>query len=100
MKWAFGIYASITSCILLMCFITNPFAKTSIVPADGLGLNEALKDPWMIVHPPLVFISYSAMAILFSLSATLTQKVSKEVTDRILMWLRTPLKTQLLYLGS
>ena len=87
-KWAFGIYASITACILLMCFITNPFAKTSIVPADGLGLNEALKDPWMIVHPPLVFISYSAMALVFSLSATLTQKISKDVTDRIPLWLR------------
>mgnify|MGYP000879200218 CR=1 FL=1 len=87
-NWAFGIYASITSCVLLMCFITNPFAKNSIVPADGLGLNEALKDPWMVVHPPLVFISYSAMALLFSLSATLTQKISKNVTDRILLWLR------------
>lgn len=87
-KCAFGIYTSITTCILLMCFIINPFAKVSLVPSDGLGLNEALKDPWMIVHPPLVFISYSAMAILFSLSATLTQKVSEEVKDRILMWLR------------
>lgn len=87
-KRAFGIYALITSCILLMCFIVDPFAKASIVSADGLGLNEALKDPWMIVHPPLVFISYSAMAVLFSLSATLTQKVSKDVTDRILFWLR------------
>ena len=87
-KWAFGIYALITSCILLMCFIIDPFAKASLVPADGLGLNEALKDPWMIVHPPLVFISYSAMALLFSLSATLTQKISKDVTERILLWLR------------
>lgn len=87
-KCAFGIYASITSCILLMCFFIEPFVKTSLIPTDGLGLNEALKDPWMIVHPPLVFISYSAMALLFSLSATLTQKASKDVTDRILLWLR------------
>lgn len=87
-KRAFGIYASITSCILLMCFIVDPFAKASLVPVDGLGLNKALKDPWMIVHPPLVFISYSAMALLFSLSATLTQKISKDDTDRIFSWLR------------
>lgn len=87
-KCAFGIYALITSCILLMCFIIDPFAKASLVPHDGVGLNEALKDPWMVVHPPLVFISYSAMALLFSLSATLTQKVGKVATDRILLWLR------------
>lgn len=87
-KQAFGIYASITSCILLMCFIIDPFAKASFVPAEGLGLNEALKDPWMIVHPPLVFISYSAMALLFSLSATLTENISKAVTNKIFIWLR------------
>lgn len=86
---AFGIYAAISFCIFLMCFIAQPFAKLSIVPADGLGLNEALKDPWMIVHPPLVFISYSAMAILFSLSATLSKNVSNDdVTNRILVWIR------------
>lgn len=87
-KRAFGSYALITSCILLMCFIIDPFAKASLIPTDGLGLNEALKDPWMIVHPPLVFISYSAMALLFSLSATLTENISKDVTDRILLWLQ------------
>lgn len=85
---AFGIYASISSCILLMCYIISPFAKASLIPADGLGLNEALKDPWMIVHPPLVFISYSAMALLFSLSATLKENISKDVTDRICFWLQ------------
>lgn len=85
---AFGIYALISACILLMCFISNPFAKASIIPADGMGLNEALKDPWMIVHPPLVFISYSAMGVLFSLSATLSGGISQDVTARIRFWLR------------
>lgn len=85
---AFGIYALISSCILMMCFIIEPFAKTSIIPVDGLGLNEALKDPWMIVHPPLVFISYSAMGVLFSLSVTLSGNINEDVTDRILFWLR------------
>jgi cytochrome c-type biogenesis protein CcmF len=85
---AFGIYSVISSCILFMCFIVTPFAKAPIFPPDGLGLNEALKDPWMIVHPPLVFISYSAMGILFSLSATLYGNINEEVTERILLWLR------------
>lgn len=84
----FGIYAAISFCIFLMCFISQPFEKTGIVSADGLGLNEALKDPWMVVHPPMVFISYSAMAVLFSLSATLSKSVSNDVSSRILAWLR------------
>ena len=90
-EWAnrtFRIYATISFCVFLMCFISQPFEKTAIVSADGLGLNEALKDPWMVVHPPLVFISYSAMAVLFSLSATLSKNVINVVSSRILAWLR------------
>jgi len=71
-----------------MCFIAQPFAKMDVVPSDGLGLNEALKDPWMVIHPPLVFISYSAMAVLFSLSITINKNISTEVNDRVLTWLR------------
>jgi len=85
---AFGIYTTISFCIFMMCLIVQPFAKAALVPSDGLGLSAALKDPWMVVHPPLVFISYSAMAVLFSLSATLSQNANNEVAGRILIWLR------------
>jgi len=85
---AFGIYTLISLCIYIMCFIVQPFAKTANIPIDGLGLNEALKDPWMVVHPPLVFIAYSAMAVLFSLVATLSKKVNNAAGRQILTWLR------------
>jgi len=85
---AFSIYATISFCVYMMCFIAQPFAKTVVPSADGLGLNEALKDPWMIVHPPLVFISYSAMAVLFCLAATLNKNAGSDVEKRILAWLR------------
>lgn len=85
---ALGIYSAISFCIFLMCFITKPFVKMELVPLDGLGLTEALKDPWMVIHPPLVFISYSAMAILFSLYAALT-KTSDQITSKLIVfWLR------------
>src|SRR5665647_3873731 len=54
---AFGIYAAISFCISLMCFIAQPFAKMAIMTNDGLGLNEALKDPWMVIHLSLIHIS-------------------------------------------
>jgi len=84
----FGIYSSISFCIFLMCIISKPFLKMEITPSDGLGLTQALKDPWMIVHPPLVFIAYSAMAILFSLSITVTKDSNKIINSHILTWLR------------
>lgn len=88
MQKSFGIYSAISFSIFLMCFLTQPFAKTEFSFSDGLGLNSALKDPWMVVHPPLVFISYSAMAILFSLFPSLKNNSRPDVSKLILTWLR------------
>jgi cytochrome c-type biogenesis protein CcmF len=58
----------INAVIILMTFLSGPFRVLVGFPSEGLGLNPALKDIWMVVHPPLIFISYSAMAVLFCLS--------------------------------
>lgn len=65
-KKAVGIYALIAQFVVLLALLTKPFEKIAGM-TDGLGLTPALQDPWMVVHPPLVFISYTAMAILFSM---------------------------------
>ncbi len=85
---AFGVYALITSCICLLCFISQPFARTGGVPANGLGMADALRDPWMVVHPPLVFIAYSAMAVLAALSAELSWEPKFLVLKRLNFWVR------------
>jgi cytochrome c-type biogenesis protein CcmF len=36
-------------------------------PEDGAGLSPVLQHPSMLVHPPIVFLGYSAWAIPFSL---------------------------------
>ena len=87
-KKTFGIYSAISFCVFLMCFLTHPFAKTEFIFSDGLGLNSALKDPWMVVHPPLIFISYSAMAILFSLFPSLKNNRESDASSLIVNWLR------------
>ena len=53
--------------IMVMAILSRPFKTINYLPAEGLGLNTALQDPWMVVHPPLVFIGYSSMAVLFSI---------------------------------
>lgn len=34
-------------------------------PPDGTGLNPLLMDPWMIAHPPVLFLGYAAATIPF-----------------------------------
>lgn len=63
---SYVIYTLISTIILVLAFSSAPFSLMNYVPTEGNGLNQALQDPWMIVHPPLVFIGYSAMGILFS----------------------------------
>ncbi|PWB75563.1 hypothetical protein C3F09_02020 [candidate division GN15 bacterium] len=44
----------------------SPFALLPAPAPDGLGLNPLLRDPWMVVHPPVIFIGYAMAAIPFA----------------------------------
>ena len=68
--------------ILVQAFIAmilikrNPFSyvwevnpsgfQIGAIPADGNGLNPLLQDPWMTIHPPILFSGYSSTMILFA----------------------------------
>ncbi|NOX88241.1 MAG: cytochrome c biogenesis protein CcsA [Calditrichaeota bacterium] len=46
---------------------TNPSAfQMGMTPPDGAGLNPLLQDPWMVIHPPILFAGYSATMIPFA----------------------------------
>ena len=44
----------------------SPFELLLFSPPDGQGLNMLLQDPWMVIHPPVVFLGYAAFAIPFA----------------------------------
>jgi len=44
----------------------NPFAVSSLPPADGAGLNPLLQHPAMVLHPPTLFVGYAAYSIPFA----------------------------------
>lgn len=41
-------------------------ANPNFIPADGKGLNDLLKSPWMMIHPPMLFLGFAMMTIPFS----------------------------------
>lgn len=43
-------------------FQTNP----DFVPVDGSGLNDLLRSPWIMIHPPVVFLGFAMMTIPFA----------------------------------
>jgi cytochrome c-type biogenesis protein CcmF len=61
--------------ILILLSIDSPFKfiwdqyanlKQGEFPRDGSGLNPLLIDPWMIVHPPVLFLGYASATVPFA----------------------------------
>lgn len=40
-------------------------APVGFIPADGRGLNPLLMNPWMVIHPPTLFLGYVSAEIVF-----------------------------------
>jgi len=52
---------SVTSLIF-----ANPFHLSDAVQNDGRGLNALLLNPWMVVHPPILFAGYACALPLYA----------------------------------
>jgi cytochrome c-type biogenesis protein CcmF len=46
-------------------FLTFPAGQ---IPPDGQGLNPLLQDPWMTIHPPVLFIGFSTLTVPFAIA--------------------------------
>jgi cytochrome c-type biogenesis protein CcmF len=62
-------------------FQQNP----GFVPADGQGLNDLLQNPWMTIHPPVLFLGFSAMVVPFAFAVAALWK------KRYTQWVRPAL---------
>jgi len=56
-------YGLINIFFCVMILVLSPFEMMSSAQMEGAGLNPLLKDPWMVIHPPVIFIGYAAVAI-------------------------------------
>lgn len=62
-------------------------ANPGFVPADGKGLNDMLKSPWMVLHPPALFMGFTLMSIPFCFAmAALWKRKYREWTTIALPW--------------
>lgn len=57
------------------------------VPFDGQGLNPLLQNPWMTIHPPVMFLGYAATAVPFAFAvAALVERRYDEWVRAALPW--------------
>ncbi len=51
-----------------LVLVSNPFLRLEITPLDGEGLNPLLQNFGMLLHPPMLFVGYTALTIPYSLA--------------------------------
>lgn len=89
---------------LIMIVMNDPFAKThsfeelapdgsmiTVDPSlnpDGAGLKPELENPWMMIHPPVVFISYAGIVLMFAASVSSLFTGIRYPLKSIISWTR------------
>jgi cytochrome c-type biogenesis protein CcmF len=57
------------------------------IPTDGVGLNPLLQDPWMVIHPPVMFVGFASLSVPFSFAiAALWKKRWDGWVSRAIPW--------------
>jgi cytochrome c-type biogenesis protein CcmF len=85
---------AIVSVFLILLVIDNPFSAFRVLPSGsieptnwnpfatlydvpyGQGMNPLLRNPWMAVHPPMLFLGYAAFTIPFA--AAIANLITKD----------------------
>src|SRR5213596_411994 len=64
--WVVPVLGLVTTFFAFMLVaVSSPFA-TQVAPADGAGLNPSLQNPYMMIHPPLLYLGYVGLTIPFA----------------------------------
>jgi cytochrome c-type biogenesis protein CcmF len=49
----------------MLCFVSSPF-HVQPAPADGQGMVPSLQNPYMLAHPPLLYLGYVGLTVPFA----------------------------------
>jgi cytochrome c-type biogenesis protein CcmF len=64
--WVVPVFGAI-ACFFafLVVAVASPFA-TQAAPVDGAGMNPSLQNPYMLAHPPLLYLGYVGLGVPFA----------------------------------
>ncbi len=64
--WVVPVLAGVATFFsFLLVTVANPF-ETAPAPVDGAGLNPSLQNPYMVAHPPLLYLGYVGLTVPFA----------------------------------
>jgi cytochrome c-type biogenesis protein CcmF len=74
--------------LLVICFAANPFEAAPGPVAEGGGMNPLLQHPLMVIHPPMLYTGYVAVAVpfAFALAALMTGRLGNDWIVSVRRW--------------
>jgi len=85
--WGMAVVNIIQGFFLLILLKATPFEVAGQIPSDGAGLNPLLQNPWMVIHPPVLFIGYAAITFPFAIAvAAIIKKEQQQFMKKSLPW--------------
>jgi cytochrome c-type biogenesis protein CcmF len=77
--WVVPVFAAVSTFFaFLLVGVASPFA-TQVAPVDGAGMTPSLQNPYMLAHPPLLYLGYVGLTVpfAFALGALLSAKLDE-----------------------
>jgi len=50
----------------MLVFVSSPFATQSPAPTEGAGMVPSLQNPYMLAHPPMLYLGYVGLTVPFA----------------------------------
>jgi cytochrome c-type biogenesis protein CcmF len=86
-RWYLVPYALFLAILASILAYESPFNLNlvhgkALIPPNGLGLQPTLLNPWIIIHPPVIFLGFGSLTILFcwAFSALMTKNLNDWVS--------------------
>ena len=79
LPWTVPVLAGIAAFFALIPnVVASPFG-TQPAPLNGVGMNASLQNPYMMIHPPVLYLGYVSLAIpfAFAMAALLSRRVDE-----------------------
>ncbi|HXG75172.1 MAG TPA: cytochrome c-type biogenesis CcmF C-terminal domain-containing protein [Gaiellaceae bacterium] len=77
--WTVPVFGAVaTFFAFLLVAVASPFA-TQAAPPDGAGMTPSLQNPYMLAHPPLLYLGYVGLTVpfAFALAALLSGRTDE-----------------------
>jgi cytochrome c-type biogenesis protein CcmF len=83
--------ATLAFFIIITLFITPPFERLPFTPQDGRGLNPQLQNYWMTIHPPTLYLGFTAFTVpfAFAIAALLSGRLDARWIQITRKWVLT-----------